>query len=318
MRNNLKFYIYIIVLLLFASVVWIKYDYENNSNVKENIDNSNELFLEFMSNNNITYSTFSCPAKNETIIYLDDEYLITSLGDLYKVKYDSLFDNGYNCSKVERQEKFKGFYINNKIIYDENYNFYNVDDFSGFDIESSKYYKEDLNNLSNINKKYPYIHVYDVEASSLKLDSSFSSNNLLIDHKGNINVYTNYGYPNAYNLIVSDDTEILFDRLDYVGVVLSIYRSHNNDLLDLEKVGYIDSLMEVPKELYGIRLITTKGLYNEVIDKECNLEVCDTVLEMDKDFSKYFNNIVYSNGKYIFTKENPTTIYNIENYISSK
>ena len=29
------------------------------------------------------------------------------------------------------------------------------------------------------------------------------------------------------------------------------------------------------------------------------------------EFSNYFNNIVYSNGKYLFTKENPTTIYNI-------
>ena len=117
---------------------------------------------------------------------------------------------------------------------------------------------------------------------------------------------------------LSEDTEIIFDRVDYIGVVLTMYRSNNNEMLDIDRISYFHSLMEAPKETYGMRIITTKGMYNEVMDDSCNGTLCNTKLELDKDFSKYFNDIVYSNGKYIFTKSNPTTIYNIEKYVKSK
>ena len=45
--------------------------------------------------------------------------------------------------------------------------------------------------------------------------------------------------------------------------------------------------------------------------------ICDTKLVFDEEFSKYFGDITYSNGKYLFTKNTPTTIYNIEKYVSN-
>ena len=58
-------------------------------------------------------------------------------------------------------------------------------------------------------------------------------------------------------------------------------------------------------------------MYNEVVDDKCKDKICSTKLVMDKEFSKYFDNIVYSNGKYIFIKDTPTKIYNIESYVST-
>jgi len=317
MKNNFKFLIYVFILIFFASVVWIKYDHDHG--VKNNDKEEVDTFLEFVNDNAIEQISFSCPAKNEIIIYLDNEYLLTSLGELYEVKYDSLFENGYNCKKIELGVNFKGFYSDNTIIYDEEYNFYDIkNNLNDYDNELIEYYVEDLNNLGIINSKYPYIYFYDVEAKSLNLDNTSSSNKLLIDNKGNVNVYTNYGYPSALNLLTSEDTEIIFDRLSYRGVILSIFRSNNNDLLDTEKVEYLSLSMEVPKEVYGLRIITTKGLYNEVMDDDCSQEFCKTKLELDKEFSKHFDDIVYSNGKYIFIKDTPTIIYNIEKYIEAK
>jgi len=316
MKNKVKFTIYILIIVFFAAVVWIKFDYDQGITVEDNGDE--QEFLMFISDNNIKKSTFSCPAKIETIIYLDNEYLLTSLGELYKIKYDSVFDNGYNCDLVNLSIKVDGFY-NEQIVYDENYNFYNIENnFENYESDLNVYYTEELNNLNVINKKYPYIYFYDVEANKLNLDLDGFSNKLLIDNKGNINIYTNYGYPNAYNLLNSEDTEIIFDRLSYSGVVLSVFRSHNNELLNSYKISYLNSSMEIPKEVYGVRVITNKGMYNEVMDKECTKALCDTKLELDKEFSKYFNDIVYSNGKYIFIRNNPTTIYNIEDYVKAK
>ena len=315
MKNNFKFIIYIIIIVLFASVVWIKYDYDQEKN--KDVP-STDYFLEFINDNNIVASTFSCPAKNETIIYLDDKYLLTSTGEIYKVKYNSLFTNGHNCELLDSEIKFTGFY-NKELLYDEEYNFYQIENnFEKYQDDITKYYKEELTNLDIIKDMFPYIYFYDVEATSLKLDGTFSSNKLLIDNKGNLNIYTNYGYPIVSNLLSSNDTEIILDRLEYNGVVLSIYRTNNNELLGKERVNYLNSSMEVDDEIYGIRLITTKGLYNEVLDNECSNGLCDTKLELDVEFSKHFNDIVYSNGKYIFIKNTPTTIYNIENYIKSK
>lgn len=315
MKNNIKFIIYILIIVSLAAVIWIKYDYEQENPSVDN-ENSIDEFDEFIANNNIKKLSFSCPAKNETIIYLDDEYLLTSLGELYEVKYNSLFDNGYNCKKIDSTLNIKGFYNSNTLIYDEEYMFYDTkNNFNLYEGELLKYYSEDLINLNNINSKYPYIYFYDVEAKELSIDNSDSSNKLLIDNKGNINIYTNYGYPTALNLLVSEDTEIIFDRLDYMGVILSIYRTNNNEILDTNKIEYFTISQEVPKEIYGLRIITTKGMYNEVEDSSCS-DICNTKLVMDKNFSKYFDNITYSNGKYIFTKDTPTTIYNIENYVT--
>ena len=315
MKNNIKFVIYILILVIFASVIWIKYDYENNMK-RVNKDTSIDERKAFMENHNITSLTFTCPAKNETIIYLDNNYLLTDNGILYQVNYNSLFDNGYNCKIIEVPILFKGFY-NDKILYDDNDQLYDVEnDFKLYDTDIVKYYKEEINNLNLISKKYPYIYFYDVEAKNLALDNSMVSSKLLIDNKGNINIYTNYGYPTALNLLESEDTEVIFERLDYMGNILSIYRSNNNDVLDKDKVKYLNMLEDTHEEIYGLRVITNKGMYNEIVDKDCKDKICNTKLVNEKEFSKHFNNIVYSNGKYIFIKETPTTIYNIEKYVT--
>ncbi len=318
MKTNIKFYVYIIVLVCFAAVIWIKYDYDAG-NDNNNSDKEDNLFIEFLSNNNITESTFSCYAKNETIIYLDDEYLLTDTGDLYEVKFGNTFENGHNCRKIDLDIEFENFYDSNQIIYDNEKQLYDVTkNFVPYESEILEYYQMDLSNLEEVNKKYPYIYFYDVEAKELNLDSSLlSSNKLLIDNKGNINIYTNYGYPSSLNLLQSEDTEVIFNRLDYMGVILSIFRSNRNQVLKGDNIDYLSVSEEVPNELYGLRVITTKGMYNEVVDDKCKDKLCNTKLVMDKEFSKYFDNIVYSNGKYIFTKDTPTKIYNIESYVSN-
>lgn len=316
MKNNFKFVIYILIIVFFASVVWIKYDYEKG-HTTETIPVVDH-FLEFINENNITSSTFSCPAKNETIIYLDDKYLLTSLGEVYKVKYNSLFTNGHNCELLDSEIDFLGFY-NNELLYDSEGNFFEIgNNFEKYEGELLKYYKEDLNNINTLKDLFPYIYFYDVEANSLKLDSFSASDKLLIDNKGNINIHTNYGYPTSFSLLENNDTEKIFDRLDYDGTILSIYRTINNELLDKTKVGYLSLSMELKEDIYGIRVITTKGMYNEIMDSDCNNSFCSTKLVLDEEFSKHFNNIIFTNGKYLFTKENPTTIYNIENYIKHK
>lgn len=317
MKNNVKFIIYVSILVIFAAVIWIKYDYDRAKKVT-NQQTAVELLSIFIKDNDITRQSFSCPAKNESIIYLDDNHLLTELGELYNVKYGSLYDNGYNCELIHTEVAVKGFYTDT-IVYDSEYNFYDIS--NGFDVYDGdllRYYYEDLKNLNVINEKYPYIYLYDMEGKSLKLDNSLDSNKILIDNKGNILMYSNYGYPTALNLLESEDVEILFDRLDYMGVIFAIFRSSNNESLRKEQVKYLNVLDDVNDNTYALRLITNKGMYNEVIDRECSEEVCDTKLVMDKDFSKHFNNITYSNGKYIFIKDTPTVIYNIENYVSSK
>lgn len=315
MKSNVKFIIYVLILILFASVIWIKYDYDRSETSNNNV--TIDEFEEFIKDNNIQKVEFVCPAKNETIVYLDNEYLLTNLGELYLVKYDSLFENGYNCQKIDFPVKFVNFYMNNTIIYDNDYKFYNVkNSFEIYDDDVVEYYSKDIINLNNINKKYPYIYFYDVEAHELLLDDSSASNKILVDNKGNINIYTNYGYPTALSLLESENTEVIFNRLDYMGIILSIFRNSTNELLVGDRVDYLNISEEKPKELYGFRVITTKGMYNEVMDSNCRDNVCGTKLVMDKTFSKYFDNIVYSNGKYIFIKDTPTTIYNIENYVS--
>ena len=195
LKANVKIYIYVIVLVLFAAVIWIKYDYDEANNSTNNSED--DLFMEFLNDNNIKDSTFSCYAKNDTIIYLDDKYLLTNTGELYEVKYDSTFENGHNCRKIDSNIKFSYFYDNNKLIYDHEHNFYDI----------TKNFE-------------PY------ESNVLELDNfSSSSNKLLIDNRGNINIYTNYGYPSSLNLLQSEDTEIIFNRVDYMGVILSIFRS---------------------------------------------------------------------------------------------
>ncbi len=319
MKTNVKFYVYIIILVCFAAVIWIKYDYDADKN-HTNLTKEDNSFIEFLNNSNITESTFSCYAKNETIIYLDDEYLLTNTGDLYEVKYGSTFENGHNCRRVESDIKFKNFYDNNKIIYDDELVLYDVTkNFAPYESEIIEYYQMDLSNLEEVRKQYPYIYFYDVEAKELNLDNSLlSSNKILIDNKGNINIYTNYGYPSSLNLLQSEDTEIIFDRLDYMGIILSIFRTNKNQVLKGDNISYLKVSEEVPNELYGLRVITTKGMYNEVVDDKCKEQVCDTKLVRDKEFSKYFDNIVYSNGKYLFTKDTPTKIYNIESYVPSE
>ena len=169
--------------------------------------------------------------------------------------------------------------------------------------------------LKTINKKFPYIYFYDVSAKTLELDDTMFSNKLLIDNRGDINVFTNYGYPTSLSLINNETVETIFDRTDYIGVPLSIYRTRNNEQISNAK--YLNIMEEVPDEVYGIRLITNRGMYNEVIDKECKTSTCNTKLVMDKEFSTYFDNITFTNGKYIFIKDTPTTIYNIEKYVST-
>ena len=317
LKANVKIYIYVIVLVLFAAVIWIKYDYDEANNSTNNSED--DLFMEFLNDNNIKDSTFSCYAKNDTIIYLDDKYLLTNTGELYEVKYDSTFENGHNCRKIDSNIKFSYFYDNNKLIYDHEHNFYDITkNFEPYESNVLEYYLMDLDNLEEVNKKYPYIYFYDVEAKELELDNfSSSSNKLLIDNRGNINIYTNYGYPSSLNLLQSEDTEIIFNRVDYMGVILSIFRSDKNQVLKGDSIDYLKVSEEVPNELYGLRIITTKGMYNEVVDDKCKDKICSTKLVMDKEFSKYFDNIVYSNGKYIFIKDTLTKIYNIESYVST-
>lgn len=315
MKYKVKFIIYLIILFLFAAVVWIKYDYDKGD-VISNGGNVTNL-SEFMYDNNITSSTFSCPAKNNTIIFLNDYYLLTSTGELYDVKYDSLFDNGHNCKKIETDINITGFY-NESIVYDEEYNFYDLkNNLNIYVNDLTTYYKDNLTNLELINSTYPYIYFYDVESKTLELDNTNSSNKLMVDNKGNISFYTNYGYPMAESIINDDSIEIIFNRKMYGGKILTLYRSHNNELLDSSKVKYLSDSIEKMDKVYGIRLITSKGLYNEVISDKCDSD-CSTKLELDIEFSNYFNNIVYSNGKYLFTKENPTTIYNISKYTGAK
>jgi len=214
--------------------------------------------------------------------------------------------------------KFLNFY-NIELLYDEEYNLYEIsNNFEEHNSDLVKYYKDDLYSLEKIRDVFSYIYFYDIEAKSLELDSSDSSNKLLIDNRGNINIYTNYGYPTSFSLLNNNDIEKIFDRLDYEGIILSIYRTNNNELLDKNKIKYLVSSIEVEENVYGVRVITTNGMYNEVMDNACSDELCNTKLQKDEEFSKYFNNIIYTNGKYIFTKDTPTTIYNIENYIKSK
>lgn len=316
MKNNAKFIIYIFILTLFAAVIWIKYDYDRAEKVM-NQQTAVELLSIFIKDNNITSKSFVCPAKNESIIYLDEKHLLTEYGELYNVKYDSLYDNGYNCQLIET-EVVEGFYTDT-IVYDSEYNFYDISrGFNSYEGELLQYYYDDLNRLNMINDKYPYIYLYDMEGKMLNLDNSLASNKILIDNKGNILMYTNYGYPTSLNLLQSEDVEIIFDRLDYMGVIFAIFRSSNNEELAKEQVKYLNILDDVKDYTYALRIITNKGMYNEVIDSECRKAVCDTKLVMDKEFSKHFNNITYSNGKYIFIKDTPTVIYNIENYVSNK
>lgn len=320
MKKNVQFIIYILIIVILATVVWIKYDYDSSHDNKKDNTNSTaikeEKFKEFIRNNNIKSSTFSCPAKNETIIYLDNNYLLTSLGDLYKVKFNSIFENGHNCIKIDTNVKFSNFYSNNGILYDDNDIFYDVkNNLKIIDNSVTAFYKEDLNNLKTINKKFPYIYFYDVSAKTLELDDTMFSNKLLIDNRGDINVFTNYGYPTSLSLINNETVETIFDRTNYIGVPLSIYRTRNNEQISSAK--YLSIMEEVPDEVYGIRLITNRGMYNEVIDKDCKTSTCNTKLVMDKEFSTYFDNITFTNGKYIFIKDTPTTIYNIEKYVST-
>lgn len=313
---NVKFVIYIIIVVSLASVFWVKYDYDRGEKLL-NVDSEVNNFEEFIHNNNIKETSFSCPAKNETITYLDNNYLITSLGELYEVNYTNYFENGHNCRKIELPFKVEGIYSHN-LLYDNKNQFYDLkNEYTIYEGELQKYYLEELENLREISKKYPYIYFYDMQMKGLSVDEDLSSNKVLIDNKGNINVYTNYGYPTSLNLLKSEDTEIIFDRLDYIGVLLSIYRTNRNELLDRDKVGYLNLLDEEESEVYGLRIITNKGMYNEVMEKTCKKDMCDTKLVMDKEFSKYFSNIIYSNGKYVFIKETPTVIYDIENYVST-
>lgn len=316
MNKNAKFIIYIMIVVSIAAVFWIKYDYDRGEKLLNVNDDTND-FEEFIHNNNIKEVPFSCPAKNETITYLDNEYLITNLGELYEVRYTSPFENGHNCRKIELPFRVEGIYSHG-LLYDDRNQFYDMkNEYTIYEGELQKYYLEELNNINSISKKYPYIYFYDTKMKSLTVDD-LSSNKILIDNKGNINVYTNYGYPTAFNLLKSEDTEIIFDRLDYMGVILSIYRNSHNDLLDKKRVGYLDLLNEENSEVYGLRVITNKGMYNEKLDISCKNNQCSTKLVMDKEFSKYFSNIIYSNGKYVFIKETPTTIYDIGDYVSAK
>lgn len=318
MKKNIQFIIYILIIIILATVVWIKYDYDNKNSTIDDKITKEEQFKNFLRDNNIKSSTFSCPAKNESITYLDNDHLLTTTGDLYKVNFNYTFENGHNCVKIDSNIKFKNFYNNNNIIYDYDNTFYDINNnLEVIDPSISEAYKEDLNNLSIISKKFPYIYFYDVSSEALQLDDTLFSNKLLIDNRGNINVYTNYGYPTSLNLLENETVEVIFDRLNYMGVPLSIYRTRNNERLNKDKVSYFTMMEEVPDEVYGIRLITNKGMYNEVIDQNCKDKTCNTKLVLDKNFSKYFDNIIFTNGKYVFIKDTPTTIYNIENYVSN-
>lgn len=317
MKKNIQFIIYILIIVILATVVWIKYDYDNKNNNIDDAITKEEQFKNFLRDNNIKSLIFSCPAKNETVFYLDNDYLLTTTGELYKVNFNSTFENGHNCTKIDSDIKFINFYNNNNIVYDNDNTFYDINNnLEIIDSSTTNIYKEDLNNLNTINKKFPYIYFYDVSAKTLELDDTKFSNKLLIDSRGDINVYTNYGYPTSLNLLDNETVEVIFKRLDYVGVPLSIYRTRNNKKLINDKISYLNIMEEVPEEVYGIRLITNKGMYNEVMDENCKDKICSTKLIKDKEFSKYFDNIIFTNGKYVFIKDTPTTIYNIENYIS--
>ncbi len=315
MKYNIKFIIYIVIVVLLASVIWIKYDHDRG----EKLLNANvtvDEFKNFIDNNNIKKINFSCPVKNEDIVYLDDKYLLSQNGELYNVNFERIFNNEYNCQKINTSFTIAGFY-NNNLVYDDNYNFYDLtDNLNPYLEDNIEYYIEDLNNLIIINKKYPYIYFYDMEAKYLALDSNIDSNKILIDSRGNINIYTNYGYPTSFNLLKDESTEIIFNRLDYMGVILAIYRSNNNQPLNIAKTRYLAVSEEVSKDIRGLRIITNRGMYNEVMDNSCIDSICDTKLVLDQEFSKYFNDIVYSNGKYVFISSTPTTIYNIEKYVS--
>lgn len=155
LKANVKIYIYVIVLICFAAVIWIKYDYDAGNATNNNED---ELFIEFLSNNNIEESTFSCYAKNETIIYLDDEYLLTDTGDLYEVKYNGTFENGHNCRQIDSDIDFSYFYDNNKLIYDHEHNFYDITkNFEPYESNVLEYYLMDLDNLEEVIKN---IHIF--------------------------------------------------------------------------------------------------------------------------------------------------------------
>ncbi len=318
MKFNIKLIIYILIICSLASVAWIKYDYDRGHALLHGEITVDE-FNNFLDNNNIKKTSFTCPANNESIIYLDDKYLLTDSGEVYQVKYDSIFNNGYNCKIITTSVSIKGFYNNNALVYDNEYNIYTLKDnnISPYVEENLKYYLEDIMNLDKLNNDYQYIYFYDVSSQSLLLDESLYSNKLLIDFQGNINVYTNYGYPTSFNLLTNNNTEIIFNKQDYLGDVFVVFRSNNNNLLDIDHTKYLQISEEVPNEVHGIRLITNKGIYNEVMDNTCDDVICDTKLVFDEEFSKYFGDITYSNGKYLFTKNTPTTIYNIEKYVSN-
>ena len=315
MKYKVKFTIYIIIVVLLAVVIWIKYDHDRGEKLLHS-DITLDQFEEFIRNNNIKKVNFTCPAKNETIIYLDDKYMLTNLGEIYKVKFDYLFNNGYNCEKIQTPLVIKGFY-NENIVYDEDYTLYDLNNnLNPYDESNKEYYLEDLNNLNIVKKDYPYIYFYDVSAHNLILDDSIYSQKILIDNRGGIDVYTNYGYPTALSLLENTNVEVIFNRGDYEGTILSIFRSKHNEKINIYKTKYLTISEEVTDNVCGLRIITTNGMYNEVMDDTCHNDICDTILKLDKEFSTHFDDILFSNGKYVFIKSTPTTIYNIENYIS--
>ena len=287
MKYKIKLLIYVIIVVAFACVAWIKYDYDRGEKLL-NADITINEFEEFIKNNNIKKINFTCPAQNNSITYLDNEYLLTDTGEIYKVDYRRLFSNGYNCEKIDIPINIKGFY-NDYLVYDDNYILYDINDnFNKYTGDNYDYYVNDLKNLESIKEKYPYIYFYDVKSLKLSLDDSIYSKKLLIDNRGNINVYTNYGYASAFSLLKSEDTTIIFNKSDYVGVILAIYRCNHNQIINPYKTKYLSISEEVSDNIYGIRIITNNGMYNEVMDQSCNSDFCDTKLEQDNNFSKYF------------------------------
>lgn len=320
MKKNIKIYLYIFVVISFIIVLWSKLDFDLKSKNKDEKVNEISLFDDFIKEARIKEYSFNCNVKKDEIKYLDTNYILTKAGELYEFSLNHLFEDNTNCRKIETDIELKNFYDNSSMVYDGEYNFYDIDK-SLEKISSSniKYYQEDIKDLEELTKDYPYLYFYDVEANSLNLDITFESNKILVDKDGNILTYTNYGYPNAKKLLQSADTELVYGGNSYEGSILTIYRSEKNERLDASKIKYLSSSEEVPGELFGLRVITTSGIYNEAMeDSNCKKDFCNVILEQDSEFSSYFSDIIYSNGKYILLKGKSNKIYDISNYITHK
>lgn len=277
----LKIIIYIsITIILILSLLLFKEtkktqqnSVSKNNTYINNIILNNDYVLKLKDNKPVK---IICDEIKDAISYSNEEFFLTSTGDIYKFNYDKLYSNNKNCIKTEFGNNNLSYILMNRIYDKNNNNIYVIYEKEILTIEEheqilmnkySKFY-EDIKKIEEQNKDFTKTSSYD-----------FASTNCG-DNNGEALVIKDYKVYGLENIFLKEENWSEIGRIP-------------ND----EKIIYLNNFLIKTDKSYWNFSITNEKECNKYVDIKCEKKIVKSSL------TNIYSEILFATGDILIDKE---------------